>query len=650
MTDQCWLSPQLIAQVQSLRFWVQPGKLEDLISTNLRNEIVTYFHSTLAGVPAEADVLMTSGQLPDDSFTIEQKQAQWVVSAGSTTALLHAFYFFALHYYLGDLSSARTVHRPSQALRMLNQWDNFDGSIERGYAGRSIFYANNHFIGDYARITMYARLMSSIGLNGIVLNNVNVHQEETFFITGEKLQRIKDIAAIFHRFGIKIYLSVNFAAPIQYGDLATADPLIPAVAEWWQRKLADVFRLIPNFGGVLVKADSEGQPGPYTYHRNHAEGANMLAKAVAPFGGIVIWRAFVYNSQQDWRDRSQDRARAAYDTFGPLDGQFAQNVVLQIKFGPIDFQPCEPVQPLFGALRRTNQIIEFQASHEYTGQAIDANFLMTQWEQLMAFDTRGGDESLPLRNVPRRCSPQPEFSGIAAVSNIGRDENWTGNKLAQSNLYAFGRLAWQSDITGQQVLQEWQRLTFADGAVQAVVGEMLTASNQVYVDYTAPLGVGFMVRAQTHYGPGPDDYEFDRWGTYHFADRYGVGVDRTVLTGSGYSRLYSGTNAAVYDNLATCPDALLLFFHHVPYDYRLHDGQTLIQHIYNTHFSGCQAVTQMISRWQTCAGRLPETEYLNVLHRLQAQAKNAREWRDQINTFFYRFAGIPDSQGRTIYA
>lgn len=649
MTDKCWLSESLIDHCRQVNFFVAADDLEDDVTTNLRNEIVEFFHSNLTSTASEADVVLTVSQTITKGFLIEQMAKQWMVTAGTSASLLNGFYYFVMHYHLGDLPTT-SVQRPSQQIRMLNQWDNFDGTIERGYAGKSIFYDQNHFIGDYERITMYARLMSSVGLNAISLNNVNVHKEETFFIDGEKLRRIRDISSIFHRFGITTFLSVNFAAPIRFGDLTTADPLDPAVLAWWQRKVKKIYAAIPNFGGFLVKADSEGQPGPFTYHRNHADGANMLAAALQPFGGKVIWRAFVYDSQQDWRDRSVDRARAAYDNFKPLDGKFSDNVILQVKFGPIDFQPREPVQPLFGALMHTNQIIEFQAAHEYTGHAIDTNYLMTQWTQLMAFNTQSQEKTLPLRDIPGQCSPRRENSGIAAVSNIGRDLNWTGNKLSQANLYAFGRLAWNSQISDQTVLQEWCQLSFANPDVQASVSKIMGTSNQVYADYTAPLGIGFMVQSQTHYGPGPDDYEFDRWGTYHFADRNGVGVDRTIATGTGYAGLYSPQNAAMYESLSTCPDEFLLFFHHVPYNHLLHDGKTVIQHIYDTHFAGYAAVQDYITLWETCAGKLSEEDYQNILDRLTAQLQNAREWRDQINTFFYRFSGIPDAHGRKIYA
>lgn len=646
--DKCWLNDDVIDMASSLKFCVHKITNEDKVSINLRLEIVDYFKATLVDSPDGADVILTiDEEAPHEGFQINCQEQVKIVSA-STTGLFYGFYAYIQQRYYGRLPEYQE-NIPSQNIRMLDQWDNFDGTIERGYAGRSIFYENNHFRGDNARIRAYARLMASVGLNAISLNNVNVHEKETFFIDGEALQRVADIAEIFESFGITVYLSVNFAAPLRFGDLETADPFVDAVHTWWQDRVRKIYDIIPNFGGFVVKADSEGQPGPFYYGRNHADGANMLAKALEPYGGTVIWRAFVYDSQQDWRDRSIDRAKAAYDNFVPLDGKFAKNVILQVKFGPIDFQPREPVQALFGQMTQTNMIIEFQVTQEYTGHQIDTNFLATQWAQTLSFDVHPSEGSLLLRDVPKTLSKYSQNSGIAAVSSIGRDENWTGNKLSQANLYAFGRLAWQSDLSDTQILNEWVPLTFKNAAVQKIVTEIMCTSNKVYADYTAPLGIGFMVKSAFHYGPGVNDYEYDRWGTYHFADRNGLGVDRTLNSGTGYTRQYTDENYELYENLKTCPDEFLLFFHHVNYDYVLHDGRTVIQYIYDTHFSGYDAVDRYKQLWDTVEGQLPQTDFLNIKERLERQLKNAREWRDQVNTFFYRMSGVPDAQGRKIY-
>lgn len=648
MPDKYWLNQDVIESTAARRFYIGGLTKEDAVSLNLRDEIVTYFHATLSDTAEAADVILTIAASPETGFEIRQEGGKTSITATNNDDLLHGFYYEIMHRYIGDLPE-HVINVPSQAVRMLNHWDNFDGTIERGYSGRSIFYEADHFRGDVARIEAYARMLASVGLNAISLNNVNVKEKETFFITGAGLQHVRNIAAIFTRFGIKTFLSVNFAAPLRFEACDTADPLDKNVQAWWADRAKEIYDVIPDFGGFLVKADSEGQPGPFYYGRDHPDGANMLAKALAPFGGIVIWRAFVYNSEQDWRDRSIDRAKAAYDHFMPLDGKFADNVILQIKFGPIDFQPREPVQPLFGQLEHTNLLIEFQVTQEYTGHQIDTNFLATQWTHTLAYDTKPADQSLLLRDVPRTTSPNPALSGIAAVSSIGRDENWTGNKLMQANVYAFGRLGWQSDLTDTDILREWTALTFKAAKARMVVEDIMSRSNQDYANYTAPLGVGFMVKSSFHYGPGINDYEFDRWGTYHYADRDGLGDDRTLATGTGYTRQYSDANFATLEDVTTCPDEFLLFYHHVAYTHVLQSGETVIQHIYNTHFEGYQAVQEYITAWQQLKGLIDPVDFDNVTERLQLQLTNAHEWCDQINTYFHRLSGIADDKGRRIY-
>ncbi|WP_125606327.1 alpha-glucuronidase [Lapidilactobacillus bayanensis] len=648
MTDNCWLNNNVVNSVSQLQFYIKNITKEDRVSINIRSEIVTYFKANLTEDETHTDVILGIDAASQDGFEILNNSGQYIITAANNQNLLYGLYYFCLHYHLGDLQN-HELKQPDQAIRMIDQWDNFDGSIERGYAGESIFYDHNEFLGNYERIEQYARLLASVGINYIAINNVNVHKRETFFISDEFLPKIKQIVDVFAKFGIKVLLSINFASPIRLGNLKTADPLDTEVKQWWIDRAKTIYRVIPDFGGFLVKADSEGEPGPFAYGRNHAEGANMLAAALKPFNGLVIWRAFVYNSQQDWRDKSVDRARAAFDNFIGLDGQFMDNVVLQIKFGPIDFQTREPVQPLFGALKHTNQIIEFQITQEYTGHQIDLNYLLPQWHRVLHFDTFEDNKSALLKDIPSRNSIISANSGFAAVSNIGRDENWTGNQLAQSNLYGFGRIAWNNDLTPDQILAEWTQLTFSDSEVCGKVSQILATSNETYENYTAPLGVGFMVTPHYHYGPSINGYEYDRWGTYHYADRNGLGVDRTLATGTGYTRQYSNHNFELYENLATCPDELLLFFHHVSYSHVLHNGETVIQHIYNTHFQGYEAVVQYLNMWVTLQGKVPESVYQNVLLRLQKQVDNAKEWCDQVNTFFYRMSGVDDVQQRKIY-
>jgi alpha-glucuronidase len=575
-----------------------------------------------------------------------------VYLAGKTDkgVLYAVFHFLRLLQMKQDINHLSIFENPKNQLRMINHWDNMDGSIERGYAGRSIFFKDYQFIKNGNRIKDYARLLSSVGINGVVINNVNVHETETKLITEEFLPDVAKIADIFRSYGIQTFLSINYASPIQIGGLPTADPLDPAVQQWWKNTVERIYHYIHDFGGFLVKADSEFRPGPFTYNRNHAEGANMLAEALQPFGGIVIWRCFVYNCQQDWRDRSTDRAKAAYDHFKPLDGQFHHNVILQIKNGPMDFQVREPVSPLFGAMPKTNQMMEFQITQEYTGQQKHLCFLIPQWKEVLEFDTYAKGKGSQVKKIVDGSLHNYQYSGIAAVSNIGDALNWTCHTLAQANLYGYGRLAWNPDLSAEEIANEWVLLTFGDDPeVVEQVSQMLLDSWRIYENYTAPLGVGWMVNPGHHYGPNVDGYEYSPWGTYHYADCYGIGVDRTVRTGTGFTAQYFPENAEMYESLESCPDELLLFFHHVPYTHRLKSGETVIQHIYNTHFEGVEQAEQLKERWERLKGKIDEKRYYDVLERLNIQVEHAKEWRDVINTYFYRKSGIEDKYNRTIY-
>jgi len=421
------------------------------------------------------------------------------------------------------------------------------------------------------------------------------------------------------------------------GGLATADPLDPEVRAWWAAVTARVHETIPDFGGYVVKADSEGQPGPFAYGRSHADGANMLAAALEPYGGTVHWRAFVYDHHQDWRDRTTDRARAAYDHFTPLDGEFAANAVLQVKHGPMDFQVREPVSPLIGAMPGTRLAVELQATQEYTGQQRHVCWLGPMWSEVLRFEPEEGSSVGELAR-----------GGLVAVSNVGDDPFWTGHPLAQANLYTFGRLAWRPDAEAGGILDEWIGLTFG-AAATAGVRAVLAGSWRTYEKYTAPLGVGFMVQPGHHYGPSVDGYEYSPWGTYHFADRDGVGVDRSVASGTGYAGQYGKRWAEVYETVASCPDELLLFFHHVPYGHVLKSGKTVIQHIYDTHFEGVDEVAEARREWDSLAGVVDPARHARVVELFEEQLRSAREWRDQINSYFFRKSGVPDERGRTIY-
>jgi len=581
-----------------------------------------------------------AGQGPE-SFSIEGNAEGVRLSAQDDAGLLYgAFRLLQLVARGTSPAGLRISESPARPLRMIDHWDNLDGSVERGFAGRSLFFRDGRVLGPSPRLEAYARLMASVGINAVAINNVNVHRPETELIYPRLLKDLAKVASVLRPWGVKLYLSANFAAPVTMGELDTADPLDSRVIAWWEGRAALVWKAIPDFGGFVVKADSEGRPGPFTYGRDHADGANLIARAIAPYGGKVLWRCFVYNCKQDWRDRKTDRARAAYDHFSPLDGRFLPNIYLQIKNGPMDFQPREPVSPLFGAMPKTSKALELQIAQEYTGQQRHVCFLPEQWRTYLDTEIREGADG--------RLSDAAD--AFVAVSNLGDDPNWCGHDLAQANWYGFGRLAWDPGLAPAEIAREWAALTFGpEPDLVEGIASLLLGTWQAYEAYTAPLGVGWMVNPGHHYGPNPDGYEYDRWGTYHFADREGVGVDRTVATGSGYAGQYRPALAAMYEDTATCPDELALFFHHLGYGFRLHSGTTVIQHIYDAHFEGAEAAAALPGRWKAFEGRIPAGVYSAVQERLTHQAEHAALWRDVVNTFFFRLSGVPDAKGRIIY-
>jgi alpha-glucuronidase len=581
-----------------------------------------------------------------EGFLIRVKPGEVLIAGQDEPGTLYGVYRFLSLLALGKIEAGTEIaEAPVVSLRMINHWDNLNGTIERGYAGPSLFFKNDRLDYDKDRIRDYARLLASVGINRLSVNNVNVREAAKLLITEEYLPELAELAAIFRPFGIRLILSINFAAPYSLGKIGTADPLEPAVSAWWKERVDLIYRYVPDLAGFIVKADSEFEPGPFQYGRTHADGANMLARALKPRGGEVVWRCFVYNCTQDWRDGSVDRARAAYDHFLPLDGAFDDNVILQIKFGPYDFQVREPVSPLFGALAKTRHVMELQITQEYTGHQIDLCFLPWLWADIMNFDTA--------RNVSSGASRIRDLlglqiGGMAAVGNVGRDLNWTGHTLAQANLYGYGRLSWDPALSAEAIAREWSTLSFGRGELGERVSSLLLRSYPVYEKYNAPFGVCFMVSPGLHYGPSPEGYEFSKWGTYHRADQHGVGIDRTSQ-GTGYTGQYAPKNAALFENPASCPENLILFFHRLRYDYVMKNGETLLQNIYNTHFEGYDEVKAMLDEWAALKDKLDEGVYQSVLSRMEKQLENTREWRDVINTYFWRKTLIADKKGRKIY-
>ncbi len=562
-----------------------------------------------------------------EGYRIEPNGDEMVISGGET-GLLYGAYQLLMARACGEKSDTNGC-QPRYALRMLNCWDNMSGDIERGYAGRSLFFDKGEFCYDRARIMQLGRMLASVGINVLCINNVNVvHPAEE--LIGRFLPQTAELAAILRRFGVRLMLSVDYAMPT-YGELDTADPLDEGVADFWRCKAEEIYRVIPDFVGFLVKADSEHRPGPFTYGRNHVQGANVLARALQPHGGIVIWRCFVYNCRQDWRDHTVDRPKAAYDTYAPLDGQFCDNVILQIKNGPYDFQVREPLSPLLLAMPRTAKALEVQLAQEYTGHQIDLYAMAGMWNELW------------------QQLPQENLAAVAAVSNLGNDANWTGHPFAQFNLFAYGRMAWRPERDFEREVRTWCRLSYAlEEAGETTLTRLLMYSREAYEQYTGTLGLCWMVNPNHHYGPSPEGYEYALWGTYHRADRDAVGIDRTDK-GTGYTRQYPRELCALYEDTATCPEDLMLFFHRVRYDTRMRDGRTLIQRIYDDHFEGADKVETMAAELRTLEGKLPPAVYQQAEERMERQKANAREWRDVTNTFFHRLSGVADEKGRTIY-
>ncbi len=588
--------------------------------------------------------------LDKEGFLLYESGTNLYIIGRSEVGILYGSFALIRRVAMGEtLQGIRILENPRNHFRMLNHWDNLEGSIERGYAGESFFFETEEILVN-ERTTDYARMVASIGINAVVINNVNVRgRAATGLITDRYLSKLKELADIFIGFGIRLYVSANFAAPLEIGGIGTADPCDKGVEEWWRSCTKNIYDQIPDFGGFLIKADSEGRPGPFTYKRTHAEGANVLARALKPYNGILIWRCFVYNCQQDWRDYKTDRARAAFDHFMDLDGQFDDNVILQIKNGPMDFQVREPVSPLFGGLRKTNQMLEVQIAQEYTGQQKHVCYLVPMWKEVLNFNTYAKDAGATVADIVSGRTYGQTNCGIAAVANTGNDDNWTGHDLAAVNLYGFGRLCWNTELSSQEIMREWILLTFGQNEkVLEVISGILINSWLTYEKYTSPLGIGWMVNPHHHYGPNVDGYEYDKWGTYHRADRNGVGVNRT-MAGTGFVNQYNEPNASMYESLEKCPEELLLFFHHVSYDYVLKSGKTLIQHIYDTHFEGVNEVEDMMRSLQSIKELLPQDVYLRMRERFEHQLESAMEWRDRINTYFYRKSGVDDRNGRKIY-
>jgi alpha-glucuronidase len=606
---------------------------------------------TLARLRQALPGVVPAGTLPADGYWLKAAnagRARYLVIAGeSDRAVLYGAFAALRTLALGQ--SARTLdvkEGPSAPLRWVNEWNNIDGSIERGYGGRSIFWDAGRIRADLTPVNDYGRLLASLGINGISINNVNANPR---VLSAEYIPQVARVADVLRPWGVRLALAIDFGSPQSLGKLPTYDPLDPAVIAWWKARADDLYKAIPDFAGFVLKADSEGRVGPSAYGRTHADAANVVARALAPHGGVIFYRGFVYDHHMDWKNPKNDRARAAYDNFHPLDGQFDANAIVQIKHGPIDFQVREPASPLFGALEQTNQAIELQITQEYFGQARHTVFLVPMWKEALDFDLRvGGAAPSPVKALVSGKTFRRPTGGFVGVSNVGLDPNWFGNHLSQANLYGYGRLAWNPDLASRQIIDEWARMTFGNDpqVVQAVTRIQLD-SWPTYENYTGPLGLQTLTDiVGNHFGVAVEASERNGWGQWHRADDTGVGMDRTVATGTGFIGQYAPPVSRIYESLQTCPDELLLFMHHVPYTHRLHSGKTVVQHIYDSHYAGAAAVDKYVDDWAALKGRIDEERFAAVAAQLTYQAGQAVVWRDAVSRWFHRASGIADASGR----
>ncbi|WP_313181627.1 alpha-glucuronidase [Sphingobacterium siyangense] len=573
-----------------------------------------------------------------DGYQISQHENQVYMIAGQSVGILYAVYHLLRLQETGaGIPRSGLVEIPAYDIRVLNHWDNLDGTIERGYAGHSLWNWEELPNKLSPRYEQYGRANASIGINATVLNNVNASSD---LMKTDYLKKVKALADVFRKYGIKVYVSINFSSPQNIGGLTNSDPLNQEVKRWWKSKVKEIYALIPDFGGFLVKANSEGQPGPQDYGRTHADGANMLADALSPYGGTVFWRAFVYHPTKD------DRAKQAYQEFVPLDGQFWDNVILQVKNGPIDFQPREPFNPLLGAMPNTAKMLEFQLTQEYLGFSNHLVYLAPLFKEVLDSDTYANGKGQTVSKLTDNRGHLGRKTAIAAVANIGLDTNWTGHHFAQANWYAFGRLAWNNNLSSVQIADEWIRMTFT-GVQEFVepIKKLMLESREAAVDYMMPLGLHHLFAFEHHYGPEP-------WGDipggrpdwmpwyYHNADSVGLGFDRTV-NGSRAVTQYNPPLNKIYGNISTCPENLLLWFHHVSWNYRMNSGNTLWTELCFRYDHGVQKVREFQKVWDRMEKYIDRPRFLAVQAKLRIQARDAVWWKDACLQYFQCFSRQP---------
>jgi len=617
------------------------------------NESVEKNGTLLIGMPENSDIIAqldladSLKELGDEGFIIKTAKVNGknciVISANKDVGLLYGtFNLLRMMQTHKSLNNINIASKPKIQRRVLNHWDNRNGSIERGYAGKSLWKWSELPDTVDPRYTDYARANASLGINGTVLNNVN---SDAVFFSTEYLKKAAKLADVFRPYGIKVYLSIRYTLPSQMktengiGPLQTADPLDPEVQAWWKDKAREIYKYIPDFGGFLVKANSEGQPGPQDYDKTHADGANLLADAIAPYGGIVMYRAFVYDPDVD-----PDRAKRAYMEFVPLDKQFKSNVLVQAKNGPVDFQPREPVQPLFGAMKQTPVMAELQVTQEYLGWSTHLVYLAPMWKEYLEFDTHAKGEGSTMAKVIDGTVHNNKLTGIAGVSNTGNDRNWCGHFFAQSNWFAYGRLAWDHELTAEDIADDWIKMSLTcDSKTVETIKSMMMGSWEACINYMTPLGLHHIMDG-SHYGPGPNISRSSRidWTSayYHRADAEGLGFDRSS-TGSNLTSQYFSPWKEIFDNIETCPDKYLLWFHHVPWDYKMKSGRTLWDELCVKYYQGTDYVEQMAETWQSLKGKVNPEIFEHVTTKLNQHIIDSAKWRDTCIQYFQGFSKMP---------
>lgn len=608
-------------------------------TTNSGNSTLILQKVTEITTPSKSHIQKVSG-LNEEGFVIETAQNKGkkttIITSKTSLGLMYGVFRLLRALQIDPIKKDfNIIEEPKLKIRMLNHWDNLDGTVERGYAGSSIW--NWQKLPEYIdqKYIDYARANASVGINGVSLINVN---SNALILTPQYLEKVGALAKAFRPYGIKVYLTARFSAPIEIGGLKTADPQSEEVQHWWNKKVDEIYHYVPDFGGFLVKANSEGQPGPQNYGRNHVDGANMMAKALQPHHGIVMWRAFVY-SETD----SNDRAKQAYSEFVPYDGKFEENVLVQVKNGAIDFQPREPFHPMFGAMPKTKLMMEYQITQEYLGFSSHLVFLPKLYEEVLKSDTyRPTKGNTVSRVIEGKAN---ELSGMAGVSNIGSDLNWTGHPFAQANWYGFGRLAWNPELSSDEIAKEWLQQTFSrDSNFVESISKIMHQSRESVVKYMTPLGLHHIMATDHHYGPGPwvNNLARPEWNPvyYHKADKSGIGFDRTS-SGSNALAQYSPEIAQLYGDLKTCPEEYLLWFHHLPWDYKMRNGRILWDQLGITYQEGVDEVRQMISTWELARPYVDKERHQEVAQLLSIQLKEAIWWKDACMTYFQSISQLP---------